>query len=641
MNKQTLPESVRRWLSAALPTWQQQGLLGPEQAAGILALYEDEQSVQARRGSLVSFTLYALGACLFGFAALLVIGFNWDAIPRAAKLAVVLAVISATHGSALWIRRTSPTASEIGFFLGCLFYGAGIWLIGQAFHLDAHYPDGVFWWAVGVLAFALVLDSLLLHCLFVALMAMWAGMEMQSFAHLRPWWAAGLLPNGAWALPVLATPGLLWAYRRSSPWAVGLYVALLVWWVVLQAVVWRFSQTSLSLFWIGGVGALLMLAAEAHRSGNRLGTPYRVWGALLAAGSLIPMSSWPYWNYLGRAHYWGQPPLDYFHQQVVPGLAFGILTLAGVGLCFRVANRRAMVPVGVLGLMIGLAIWNLLLANDWSGAVVAVTLGNVAMIALSLYLIQVGAREERLRPFAAGVLYFLIWAIARYTDLFNMWGGMLMTASVFALCGIAIVVVGRFWSQLKRRESMDSQEVTSAWSELVWVASLFSWARERTRPILYSAVGFQLLFLVGMIVIESAPLVFGKTILLRVQPVDPRDFFRGDYVILRYDIHNMTPTGTLELGAPVYVALEPEDDGRHWRGLTASSTRPTTGDYLVGRSDSTRWGSPRVQFGIEAFYVQEGKGLAWEEAARQGNLTAEIAVAPWGQAKLRRLLVDR
>jgi uncharacterized membrane-anchored protein/uncharacterized membrane protein len=641
MMKQTLPETVRRWLSEALPTWQQQGLLGPEQANSILALYEDEASVQARRGSLVSFTLYALGACLFGLAALLVIGFNWDAIPRVAKLGTVLAVISATHGLALWVRRTSPTASEIGFFLGCLFYGAGIWLIGQAFHLDAHYPDGVFWWAVGVLAFALVLDSLLLHTLFVALMAMWAGMEMLSFAHLRPWWSAGFLPNGAWALPVLAAPGLLWAYRRCSPWAVGLYVALLVWWVVLQAFVWRFGHSSLALSWIGGVGALLMLAAEAHRFGNRLGTPYRVWGALLSAGSLIPMSSWQYWRYFGRANYWNQPTLDYFYQLVVPGIAFGLLTLVGVGLCFRASNRRAMVPVGVLGLMIGLAMWNLLLANDWSGAVVAVSLGNVAMLALSLYLIQVGAREERLRPFVAGVLYFLVWAIARYVDLFNMVGGMLGTAAIFVLCGIAIVVVGRFWSQLKRRESMDSQEVTSGWSEPVWFTNLVGWTRERTRPILYGAVGFQLLFLVEMIAIESAPLVFGKTILLRVQPVDPRDFFRGDYVILRYDIHNMTPPADYEHGAPVYVAIEPEDDGRHWRGVTASSARPTTGDYLVGRSNSTRWGWPQVQFGIEAFYVQEGKGLAWEEAARHGNLTAEIAVAPWGQAKLRRLLVDR
>ena len=68
-------------------------------------------------------------------------------------------------------------------FLGCLLYGAGIWLVAQVFHLDAHYPDGVWWWAVGVLPFALCLDTLLLHCLLVALLGLWAGMEVIGFSN--------------------------------------------------------------------------------------------------------------------------------------------------------------------------------------------------------------------------------------------------------------------------------------------------------------------------------------------------------------------------------------------------------------------------------------------------------------------------
>ena len=49
---------------------------------------------------------------------------------------------------------------------------------------------------------------------------------------------------------------------------------------------------------------------------------------------------------------------------------------------------------------------------------------------------------------------------------------------------------------------------------------------------------------------------------------------------------------------------------------------------------------PPVKFGIEAFYVQEGTGGEWERLRNARRLAAEVALAPWGKAKLRRLVVD-
>ena len=109
------------------------------------------------------------------------------------KLVVVLTVVTATHLGAFALRRGGKHLgiSEVVSFLGCLFYGAGIWLVAQAFHLDSHYPDGVWWWAIGVLPLALCLDSLLLHLLFVCLMALWGGMEVLGFMNSHPWWMFG------------------------------------------------------------------------------------------------------------------------------------------------------------------------------------------------------------------------------------------------------------------------------------------------------------------------------------------------------------------------------------------------------------------------------------------------------------------
>ena len=73
--------------------------------------------------------------------------------------------------------------------------------------------------------------------------------------------------------------------------AVGLYVALLSWWLILQAFAWGRWEAR-SVFWIGSIGAILLILAEAHRPGNALAIPYRLWGVLLNLPALlIPLSS--------------------------------------------------------------------------------------------------------------------------------------------------------------------------------------------------------------------------------------------------------------------------------------------------------------------------------------------------------------
>jgi uncharacterized membrane-anchored protein len=160
------------------------------------------------------------------------------------------------------------------------------------------------------------------------------------------------------------------------------------------------------------------------------------------------------------------------------------------------------------------------------------------------------------------------------------------------------------------------------------------WLKRRERPILMGGVVFQLLVLVGMIAVKAAPLVTGDTVLLRVRPVDPRDMFRGDYVILSYEFSRGAFLGNP--GQTVYVPLVPDQDGVHWRADKATPERPRQGKFLrgqVGRGD-------QLEFGIESFYVQEGKGRQYEDAVRQRRLSAEVAVAADGQATLRSLKIE-
>jgi hypothetical protein len=84
-----------------------------------------------------------------------------------------------------------------------------------------------------------------------------------------------------------------------------------------------------------------------------------------------------------------------------------------------------------------------------TAAVMPTVLVNLAMLAGAFWLMQVGLKEDRGRPFSAGVLYFLLWAVLRYVDLFGNLGGMPGAALMFFACGGALFLVGRYWQSRK------------------------------------------------------------------------------------------------------------------------------------------------------------------------------------------------
>ena len=63
---------------------------------------------------------------------------------------------------------------------------------------------------------------------------------------------------------------------------------------------------------------------------------------------------------------------------------------------------------------------------------------------------------------------------------------------------------------------------------------------------------------------------------------------------------------------------------------------PTAGKYLRG----TIAGYDRIECGIESYYVQEGQGREFEDAARSHKLSAEVSLASDGRAVLRGLHIE-
>ena len=133
----------------------------------------------------------------------------------------------------------------------------------------------------------LSLDSVLLHVLLVALLAIWCGVEIIGFDSLGTWFFGRwrYVPNGTYSLALFVLVGLAWAYRRRSVAVVWLYVPLLAWWAILQPFAWEAGE--LGLFYCGIVAGLLLIIAESHLPGSRFASPYRELGVVLTAVPLL------------------------------------------------------------------------------------------------------------------------------------------------------------------------------------------------------------------------------------------------------------------------------------------------------------------------------------------------------------------
>jgi len=130
---------------------------------------------------------------------------------------------------------------------------------------------------------------------------------------------------------------------------------------------------------------------------------------------------------------------------------------------------------------------------------------------------------------------------------------------------------------------------------------------------------------------------------LAVVQRDPRDLLRGDYVTLNYAIsdvplHLFAGPRPSSGGRRVWVLLEPR--GAVWEAVAASLERARLSlapgqRVIVG---TLLWGGPRgarVEYGIERYYVPEGKGTP-----PGGRIEAEVRLTADGRPHLARLFVD-
>lgn len=182
------------------------------------------------------------------------------------------------------------------------------------------------------------------------------------------------------------------------------------------------------------------------------------------------------------------------------------------------------------------------------------------------------------------------------------------------------------------------------------------------KKILYLIIVFWLLIFSGFILYNEYTLRTGTEIILKTEPVDPRDLFRGDYVTLNYEISTLdldevqAEDPYFEYNDRIYLALElengygvpkkiyknPPDDELYIKGTVKELIYDWEAYEDSATTEEPYLKELRIEYGIESYFVPEGRGLEIESQQWTGRegVSVKVVVDKYGNAVIKSLLID-
>lgn len=427
-----------RWLLSEIDRWTSDGVITPEQASRLRALYPDtEKSVS---WGLIVFS--GLGAVVVGLGVILLLAYNWSEIPKFGKLSLIFGSIAAAHGVGLWLRWGRTPRLELGealSLLGSMLFGAGIWLVAQVYNIDEHFPTGFLMWGVGALALAWAFESVPQAILATVVLTIWGCTEF--FGFNQP-------ADIASVLLLVGVAPLVW--RRQSALLAAVLLAALYILIIAYAGFWNGSggaftaALSLSTLLIAFVRLSPAAADEAGRLRGVLlffGLTGFVVGAYILSfdDAVRDVLRWT-----DEHHRAGRVALVYRWSLFVLAIAaWGWLVIK------RWVQRKTDVvkteewlcPIALLYCQ-GIA----LAGSSSDAGVVAVVFNFVCLGIACMWMVR-GCRTGGLANVVLGSLFFAALVFARYFDLFE---SLALRGLVFLVVGGVLFAEGFFYRRLRR-----------------------------------------------------------------------------------------------------------------------------------------------------------------------------------------------
>lgn len=154
---------------------------------------------------------------------------------------------------------------------------------------------------------------------------------------------------------------------------------------------------------------------------------------------------------------------------------------------------------------------------------------------------------------------------------------------------------------------------------------------------------FWIAIILAFVAFKEFTLKTGEEVMLKTRLVDPRDLFRGDYIILNYEIGrlniNSLQTGSADFNKSdkVFVALIMQENF----GVATAiyKNQPKDGLFIKGTVKDVQGSMITIEYGIESYFVPEGEG--WEIQRQSGRgLEAKVAIDRFGNAVIQSIFLN-
>lgn len=387
-----MKKTHQAWLREQAATWVDRQIITREQADEILAEYPEKQIMPSFQR-----TFSALGAILIGLGLLLVLAHNWDALPRGFRLTSVLTLLvlsqAGTFAAMKWHRL--ERYREGLSFVQSLMVGASLFLVAETFPLGMDSAPLLGVWLVLILPISVLAETVLPIFLYMAVFFVWLADACQAW---YIWFA--------WPLLFALIP-LQRRMEETETRGRGIFAWLMV--VALSA---AFLVCFRDYFGDFAVQIMAIFFYTLSSLGIRLDRTDEFWNKPLFSlgliGSLVCTFLLTFYNM--------------WHHSVEISLGAPILLLLATfaaAMFFVWQHSRMTRGDGLLRLssmmppVIGITsiLWLLGLPDG-----VAVTIMNLYLLVIGLFLLGRGYRKRQVSIFNIGMLLISALVIARFFD---------------------------------------------------------------------------------------------------------------------------------------------------------------------------------------------------------------------------------
>jgi uncharacterized membrane-anchored protein len=216
---------------------------------------------------------------------------------------------------------------------------------------------------------------------------------------------------------------------------------------------------------------------------------------------------------------------------------------------------------------------------------------------------------------------FALWVIFIVVKYYDLYWKLLHKSVTLALIGLILLAISYVVERRSQRVERPNNATVHRY-RIMWLTLI---------------VLLQLVICSLQIGKSELLLANGDVVKLELQPIDPRSMLQGDYLSLQYKISfpyrtDIEDPDRQPRSGKVSVVIEPVGNGLYQFNRVAKP-----GDILQPneRLITGRWnGYDQIYYGIETYFVEEGKGIALQEKVKY----AEIRLSRSGDALLVNLM---